>query len=47
VWQKPQIKKIAISDEFDPASGDTLAEWLAGRELKARAAQRAPRKGTD
>jgi hypothetical protein len=38
-WQTPQIKTIPITDEFDPSSGTTRREWLAARELKARAAQ--------
>ncbi len=32
-WERPQLRTLVVGDTFDPASGLTLAQWNAAREL--------------
>jgi len=42
-WTKPEIRRLCVSEEYDPADGLTRREWEAARELQRRAAQSSSR----
>lgn len=38
-WQKPQVDLIAMTEDFDPSSGNSREQWKAALELRGVAAQ--------
>lgn len=36
-WTKPEIRRVHVSDTYNPDDGLTRAQWKAARELQRRA----------
>ena len=36
-WTKPEIRRVRVSDTYNPDDGLTRVQWAAARELQRRA----------